>query len=173
MAGVPYSLHRQGHHGKTISSAPRAFPIAGSSSRHVSHASGHPAKSSPAAEAKGVPSVPRSKNKNGMSNSKLSVGVGRFTKSCVKLDEVKTTEDEFKLNLLQPSEKDYSYIEKVWNTKVYSRFIRNLEHVKEENGGVSNEKRLFHGSVNCMEIVKRGFDERHASIEGMFGAGIS
>jgi hypothetical protein len=35
----------------------------------------------------------------------------------------------------------------------------------------SNERMLFHGSPFIGAIVQRGFDERHAYIGGMFGAG--
>ena len=36
----------------------------------------------------------------------------------------------------------------------------------------SNERMLFHGSPFINAIVQKGFDERHAYIGGMFGAGI-
>ena len=35
----------------------------------------------------------------------------------------------------------------------------------------SNERMLFHGSPFINAIVQKGFDERHAYIGGMFGAG--
>ena len=41
----------------------------------------------------------------------------------------------------------------------------------DENGGQSNERLLFHGSPFVHAIVQKGFDERHAYIGGMFGAG--
>ena len=41
----------------------------------------------------------------------------------------------------------------------------------EENHGQSNERTLFHGSPFINAIVQKGFDERHAYIGGMFGAG--
>ena len=43
--------------------------------------------------------------------------------------------------------------------------------VAEENHGQSNERTLFHGSPFINAIVQKGFDERHAYIGGMFGAG--
>ena len=36
----------------------------------------------------------------------------------------------------------------------------------------ANERMLFHGSSFINAIVQKGFDERHAYIGGMFGAGI-
>ena len=42
----------------------------------------------------------------------------------------------------------------------------------EENHHQSNERMLFHGSPFINAIVQKGFDERHAYIGGMFGAGI-
>lgn len=41
----------------------------------------------------------------------------------------------------------------------------------EENHSQSNERMLFHGSPFINAIVQKGFDERHAYIGGMFGAG--
>ena len=41
----------------------------------------------------------------------------------------------------------------------------------EENGNQPNERMLFHGSLFINAIVQKGFDERHAYIGGMFGAG--
>lgn len=40
-----------------------------------------------------------------------------------------------------------------------------------ENGNQANERMLFHGSPFINAIVQKGFDERHAYIGGMFGAG--
>ncbi|KAF4519001.1 hypothetical protein B566_EDAN009764 [Ephemera danica] len=60
----------------------------------------------------------------------------------------------------------------VWNTKLYSRFKQHVRHIKHENGNDSNERNLFHGSPKCLEIVEKGFDERHASNGGMYGAGV-
>lgn len=41
----------------------------------------------------------------------------------------------------------------------------------EESNGQSTERMLFHGSPFISAIVQKGFDERHAYIGGMFGAG--
>ena len=41
----------------------------------------------------------------------------------------------------------------------------------EENHNQGNERMLFHGSPFINAIVQKGFDERHAYIGGMFGAG--
>ena len=46
------------------------------------------------------------------------------------------------------------------------------KEVSEENHGSENERRLFHGSAFINAIVHKGFDERHAYIGGMFGAGL-
>lgn len=43
--------------------------------------------------------------------------------------------------------------------------------MSEENHGQPNEQLLFHGSPFISAIVHKGFDERHAYIGGMFGAG--
>lgn len=49
-----------------------------------------------------------------------------------------------------------------------------LSSTNPNAGGVGhyNERFLFHGSPFLHSIVTRGFDERHAYIGGMFGAGI-
>ena len=49
--------------------------------------------------------------------------------------------------------------------------FRSRREVAEENHGQSNERTLFHGSPFINAIVQKGFDERHAYIGGMFGAG--
>ena len=41
----------------------------------------------------------------------------------------------------------------------------------DENHETHNERLLFHGSTFINAIVHKGFDERHAYIGGMFGAG--
>ena len=43
--------------------------------------------------------------------------------------------------------------------------------VSDENKGSPNERFLFHGSLFMNSIINKGFDERHAYIGGMFGAG--
>ncbi len=44
--------------------------------------------------------------------------------------------------------------------------------ITEDCNGHYNERFLFHGSPFLHSIVTKGFDERHAYIGGMFGAGI-
>jgi tankyrase len=63
-------------------------------------------------------------------------------------------------------------IEKIKNRKLWARFEHRRKEIQEENGGHENERLLFHGSPYWAKIVERGFDERHACIQGMFGAGI-
>lgn len=45
------------------------------------------------------------------------------------------------------------------------------QEISEENGHQATERMLFHGSPFINAIVQKGFDERHAYIGGMFGAG--
>lgn len=47
------------------------------------------------------------------------------------------------------------------------------QEVSEANHNHANERMLFHGSPFIHYIVHHGFDERHAYIGGMFGAGES
>ncbi|XP_025835265.1 tankyrase [Agrilus planipennis] len=63
-------------------------------------------------------------------------------------------------------------IQKVQNRKLWERYTHRRQEVAEENGNQSNERMLFHGSAFINAIVQKGFDERHAYIGGMFGAGI-
>ncbi|CAH0559644.1 unnamed protein product [Brassicogethes aeneus] len=63
-------------------------------------------------------------------------------------------------------------IQKVQNRKLWERYNHRRQEVAEENGNQSNERMLFHGSPFINAIVQKGFDERHAYIGGMFGAGI-
>jgi len=51
------------------------------------------------------------------------------------------------------------------------RYQHQRKEVGEENHGQENERLLFHGSLFINSIVHKGFDERHAYIGGMFGAG--
>ena len=44
--------------------------------------------------------------------------------------------------------------------------------VSESNHSHANERMLFHGSPFIHYITHHGFDERHAYIGGMFGAGV-
>lgn len=63
-------------------------------------------------------------------------------------------------------------IQKVRNRKLLERYCHRRKEVAEENHSQSNERMLFHGSPFINAIVQKGFDERHAYIGGMFGAGI-
>lgn len=57
------------------------------------------------------------------------------------------------------------------NKKLWDRYCHRRAEVAEENGNQPNERMLFHGSLFINAIVQKGFDERHAYIGGMFGAG--
>ncbi|KAK9703982.1 Poly(ADP-ribose) polymerase catalytic domain [Popillia japonica] len=63
-------------------------------------------------------------------------------------------------------------IQKVQNRKLWERYTHRRQEVSEENTNQNNERMLFHGSPFINAIVQKGFDERHAYIGGMFGAGI-
>lgn len=62
-------------------------------------------------------------------------------------------------------------IQKVQNRKLWDRYCHRRCEVAEENANQPNERMLFHGSPFINAIVQKGFDERHAYIGGMFGAG--
>ncbi|XP_031416703.1 poly [ADP-ribose] polymerase tankyrase-2 isoform X2 [Clupea harengus] len=63
-------------------------------------------------------------------------------------------------------------IQKVCNKRLWERYTHRRREVSEENHNHSNERMLFHGSPFVNAIIHKGFDERHAYIGGMFGAGI-
>uniref|UniRef100_A0A6P6XRZ9 Poly [ADP-ribose] polymerase n=1 Tax=Dermatophagoides pteronyssinus TaxID=6956 RepID=A0A6P6XRZ9_DERPT len=63
-------------------------------------------------------------------------------------------------------------IQKMINLKLWQRYLHRRQEILEENHGFANERMLFHGSPFINSIVQKGFDERHAYIGGMFGAGI-
>ncbi|KAJ9596393.1 hypothetical protein L9F63_012556 [Diploptera punctata] len=63
-------------------------------------------------------------------------------------------------------------IQKVQNRKLWERYSHRRQEVSEENNNQASERMLFHGSPFINAIVQKGFDERHAYIGGMFGAGI-
>jgi hypothetical protein len=81
-------------------------------------------------------------------------------------------------------------IDKIKNRKLWSRYLHRKRQIQDElqsqlhetNNDVAskstasmchaNERLLFHGSPRLTSIIERGFDERHASVCGMFGAGI-
>lgn len=62
-------------------------------------------------------------------------------------------------------------IERVVNAKMWERYVYRRKEVSEANHNHANERMLFHGSAFIHYIVHHGFDERHAYIGGMFGAG--
>ncbi|XP_050690454.1 poly [ADP-ribose] polymerase tankyrase-2-like isoform X1 [Eriocheir sinensis] len=63
-------------------------------------------------------------------------------------------------------------IQKIRNKRLWERYSHRRREVAEESNGQSTERMLFHGSPFISAIVQKGFDERHAYIGGMFGAGI-
>lgn len=64
-------------------------------------------------------------------------------------------------------------IQKVQNRKLWDRYVHRRQEISEETQNQpSTERMLFHGSSFINAIVQKGFDERHAYIGGMFGAGI-
>ncbi|XP_014284779.1 poly [ADP-ribose] polymerase tankyrase isoform X1 [Halyomorpha halys] len=63
-------------------------------------------------------------------------------------------------------------VQKVQNKRLWDKYNHRRNEVAEENGNSANERMLFHGSPFINAIVQKGFDERHAYIGGMFGAGI-
>lgn len=62
-------------------------------------------------------------------------------------------------------------IERVVNAKMWERYVYRRREVSEANHNHANERMLFHGSPFIHYITHHGFDERHAYIGGMFGAG--
>lgn len=63
-------------------------------------------------------------------------------------------------------------IQKVQNRRLWERYAHRRQEISEENNHQACERMLFHGSPFINAIVQKGFDERHAYIGGMFGAGI-
>ncbi|XP_076140729.1 poly [ADP-ribose] polymerase tankyrase-1 isoform X2 [Alosa pseudoharengus] len=63
-------------------------------------------------------------------------------------------------------------IQKVVNKKLRERYAHRQKEIADENHNHHNERMLFHGSPFINAIIHKGFDERHAYIGGMFGAGI-
>jgi len=62
-------------------------------------------------------------------------------------------------------------IERVVNERLRDKYERRRLEIAEENNHHDNERMLFHGSPFVQTIIQRGFDERHAYMGGMFGAG--
>ena len=58
------------------------------------------------------------------------------------------------------------------NPKIWERYVYRRQEIAEANHNNANERMLFHGSPFVPYIIQNGFDERHAYIGGMFGAGI-
>jgi tankyrase len=54
---------------------------------------------------------------------------------------------------------------------MWERYVYRRKEVSESNHNHANERMLFHGSPFIHYITHHGFDERHAYIGGMFGAG--
>lgn len=67
---------------------------------------------------------------------------------------------------------NFFQIQKVQNRKLWERYVHRRQEISDENGHQACERMLFHGSPFINAIVQKGFDERHAYIGGMFGAGI-
>ena len=96
--------------------------------------------------------------------------------------EYRAVEDEMQLTIRQHKDGGSSggafsryriiRIQKLINLKLWQRYLHRRAEVCEENHGFANERMLFHGSPFINAIVQKGFDERHAYIGGMFGAGI-
>jgi len=63
-------------------------------------------------------------------------------------------------------------VERVINKKLWDRYAFQRREVADSNNNNPDERMLFHGSPFVNAIVQKGFDERHAYIGGMFGAGI-
>ncbi|KAM4719674.1 poly [ADP-ribose] polymerase tankyrase-1 isoform 1-T1 [Anableps anableps] len=77
---------------------------------------------------------------------------------------------------LAPDDKEFQSVEeeiqKVVNKKLRERYAHRQKEIADENHNHHNERMLFHGSPFINAIIHKGFDERHAYIGGMFGAGI-
>lgn len=67
---------------------------------------------------------------------------------------------------------DIIKIQRISNAKLWQRYLHRRTEICDENHGYPNERMLFHGSAFVNSIIQKGFDERHAYIGGMFGAGI-
>ena len=63
-------------------------------------------------------------------------------------------------------------IQRISNRRLWDRYKNRRKEILEENHDYANERMLFHGSPFLNAIIQKGFDERHAYIGGMFGAGI-
>ncbi|KAF8562003.1 hypothetical protein P879_10167 [Paragonimus westermani] len=63
-------------------------------------------------------------------------------------------------------------VARIRNRRLWDRYVHRCKEISEDSAGHYNERLLFHGSPFLQAIVMKGFDERHAYIGGMFGAGI-
>ncbi|XP_071948207.1 poly [ADP-ribose] polymerase tankyrase-1-like [Antedon mediterranea] len=63
-------------------------------------------------------------------------------------------------------------IHKIKNKRLSERYAHRRKEAADENYNQDNERMLWHGSPFINAIINKGFDERHAYIGGMFGAGI-
>ena len=63
-------------------------------------------------------------------------------------------------------------IQKIHSKRLWRRYTHRRREISDECSNQLNERLLFHGSPFLPAIVQKGFDERHAYIGGMFGAGI-
>lgn len=54
-----------------------------------------------------------------------------------------------------------------------ANFDHQKANVVRENGPlqINQERLLFHGSLFIRNIIEDGFDERHANVKAMYGAG--
>ncbi len=96
--------------------------------------------------------------------------------------EFKAVEDEMQMTIREHKDNGNSggifnryniiKIQKISNRKLWERYCHRRKEIIEENHDYANERMLFHGSPFLNAIIQKGFDERHAYIGGMFGAGI-
>ncbi|RWS14907.1 Tankyrase-1-like protein [Dinothrombium tinctorium] len=96
--------------------------------------------------------------------------------------EYKLVEDEFQSTIREHKDGGASggifsryniiSLQRISNFKLWERYLHRRKEICEENHNYANERMLFHGSPFVNAIIQKGFDERHAYIGGMFGAGI-
>ncbi|CAG2160731.1 unnamed protein product [Oppiella nova] len=97
-------------------------------------------------------------------------------------NEFKAVEDEMQTSIREHKDNGHSggvfnryniiKIQRISNRKLWQRYCHRRKEILEENHDYANERMLFHGSPFLNAIIQKGFDERHAYIGGMFGAGI-
>ena len=96
--------------------------------------------------------------------------------------EYKVIEDEMQLSIREHKDGGHAggifnkyniiKLQRISNRKLWERYCHRRREIIEENHDYANERMLFHGSPFINAIIQKGFDERHAYIGGMFGAGI-